>query len=779
MDKKEFKKIYLNVILKILTKFQDLTRKLLIQHTEIRRVYNFTIFSLNTLKHDGFEPFIHQVGNITTERYIRSSKVPIIETKIVQPITALSLIKTLQGSFILPANNLYKINFFTTISQRKIAGIKLQIFDEKETIIRERTVKGSEIKEDGYTSFKFKPIKESKDKVFYFKLKSIGEPSASVWYENLNEAKELTLFYDNAALNGSIGFQAFSDIGIKPEYDLWMLKNNLNNLIERQYIKKEQNFSYRPKISIIMPVYNVNELWLEKAIDSVRNQIYTNWELCIADDASAKKHIKSILAKYSEMDSRIKIKYLSKNLGISGASNEALSLATGEFIGLLDNDDELSIDALYEVVKLLDEKPKTDFIYSDEDKINLEGMRWQPFFKPGWSPDILLSINYICHFTVIRKKIIEDIGRFRLGVEGSQDHDLFLRAMEKTNNVEHIPKILYHWRMTPGSTALNISAKDYAGINGVRSVQDYLKRQDIEGVVTSDDFCATYYHIRYAVKGDPLVSIIIHLNDDIQYVKKCINSIILNEGETRYEVLLLIANINEISSISILNQIKKNPNIRILTYDLSLNASAISNFAVERASGDYLLFLSSKIEITTKNWLSYLLIHAQRKEIGCVGPKILNIDGTIKNAGIVFGKNGETCNVFSGLPENYATSFGLSTWSRNYLAISGECLMINKDKFFQVGGFDELLNINLSIIDLCLKVHKKGYRNLYTAALFVYSYGICSRRDEISRNDIQEILRSYKECLENGDPFYNSNFSLEDGKCRLNLYPQTAFSLNI
>lgn len=769
MENNRIKEIYLAVLLQALTKFQDLKGKLLTQNT-VRRVYNFAKFSVKTLKHEGFKPFVRQVKDLTLERYVRSSTVPIVETKIIQPNNALSLTlplsKTLQGSFVFPANNLYKINIFTIIPQRVASlRIKLQIIDEKGMLIRESTVKGSEIKDHGYTSFIFRPINESADKVFYFKLKSIGEPSASILCEKTEETEELTLFYDDEHLNCSIGFQAFSNLGIQPEYDLWVLKNNITAMKKEQYTKESQNFAYKPKISIIMPVYNVDKVWLEKAIDSVRNQLYTNWELCIADDASTKPHVKPTLDKYSKTDSRIKVKFLSKNLGISGASNEAFSLATGEFIGLLDNDDELSIDALYEVVKLLNEKPQTDFIYSDEDKINLDGERWQPFFKSDWSLDTLFSANYICHFAVIRKKIVEDIGKFRSGFEGSQDHDLFLRAVEKTNNIEHIPKILYHWRMIPGSTAINIGAKNYARTSGVRALQDYLKRQQIEGVVY-DDYYNTNYRVDYPIKGNPLVSIII-LYDNIYYIKKCIDSIIQNGGETRYEILLLVAEESKKSLISILDPIEKSPNIKILTYDSSLHLSAINNFAAEKSSGDYLLFLSSKIKVATNNWLNYLLMNAQRKEIGCVSPRILNFDGTIKNAGIVFGTKGEKCDVFSGLPENYPTNFGLSTWSRNYLAVSGECLMVNKDTFFQVGGFNKSLD-NYEDIDLCLNVHKNGYRNLSTAAVCVYSYGICLRKEENSHNDLQEILRLYQKCLENGDPYYNPNLSLEESLCKLN-----------
>ena len=767
IENKRIKEIYLTILLKILTGFQGLVSKLLPRNTKGREIYNFIVFSGRTLNDKGLRLFIHQVRARNLERYIISSKVPIVETEVTQPNSVLYLKEALHGSFFYPINNLNRINILTSVPQRRNFKIKLQITDEKEALVREVVVKGSKIKDNEYTSFKFKPIKESSDKVFNFTLESIGETSASLLYNDREETKEVTLFYGNETLNGSVGFQAFSDLGVQHEYDLWTLINKID-ISKIEKTKEEiQTFVYKPKISIIVPVYNVDNIWLEKAIDSVRNQLYTNWELCIANDASTKNHIKSTLSKYSEIDTRIKVKCLRKNIGISGASNEALSLATGEFIGLLDNDDELSVDALYEVVKLLNKKPKTDFIYSDEDKIDKLGHRCKPFFKPDWSPEILFSVNYISHFSVIRKKIIEEAGKFRLGFEGSQDYDLFLRVIEKTNNIEHIPKILYHWRMIPGSTASDVNAKDKTHLNGINALQDYLKRQQIEGLV-SDSSNKTNYQINYTVKGDPLVSIIILSNDDGPCIKKCIEGIFENTKETRYEILLLIPNGKEKTQYLNLDPTRKQLNVKILTYDLPLNISAVKNFAVEKTNGDYLLFISSQIEVTTKNWLNYLLMNAQRKEIGCVSPKILSLGGTIKQAGAVLGKDGEICNVFTGLPENGWTNFGLDTWSRNYLTVSGECLMISKDKFFQAGSFDNTLEDHVNDVDLCLRVYQKGYRNLCIATVCVYYFGICSRKRDIVHTNFKSILKSYKTLIENGDPYYNKNLSIKENSCKLN-----------
>lgn len=792
----------------MLSKIQSLKGNLLYQNPRVRKIYNFALSSIKTYKSEGFDLFLHQIRSRTFERYVDTSKISLFETKLNHSATLLSLIKPLEGSFTYPAENLNKINIFTIIPRGEKSSLKLQLMDENKELIREKKIKGSKIKKNEYTSFEFKPIKESKDKLFYFKLSSNSatlikdnsksEFSISVLYEERIDLKDCkgkqntnnltvnnlfysrltannlsTLVYEGKNLSGNIGLQAFSKLGIQHEYNLWMLKNKITALKIEEYKEELQNFVYKPKISIVMPVYNVDQIWLEKALDSVRNQIYTNWELCIADDASTKPHIKSTLTEYSKKDPRIKVKYLIKNLGISGASNEALSLATGEFIGLLDNDDELSIDALYEIVKKLNDKPETDFIYSDEDKIDMEGRRSKPFFKPGWSPDLLLSVNYICHFSVIRKKLVEDVGKFRLGYEGSQDYDLFLRVTEKTVNIEHIPKILYYWRMIPGSTASNINAKDKASINGIKALQDYLKRQKIEGTV-SEGLNRTNYQVDYTIKGDPLVSILVDCSDNLDNIKQCINSIIKNTEKIRYEILLLVPHGNAGKLFLNLDLIKKQikvkssePNFEIIEYNPSLNVFAVKNSVAEKANGDYLLFLDKKIEIIAKNWLSRLLMYAQRKEIGCVGPKLINYDGTARYAGIVFGSNLDICNVFSGLPENSWTNFGLNTWSRNFLAFNGECLLIYKNKFFQVDGFDKNLQDNLAYVDLCLKIHEKGYRNFLVADVFLYLSKIRLREQEVSFNELQKMLNSYKTLLETGDPYYNPNLSLETNGCNL------------
>jgi O-antigen biosynthesis protein len=782
-NRKELNDIYETVSWKIYIKCKRVVNVLFPPNTKRRQTFDIGVLGIQMLNKQGPGEFFHQIKCRLDKKH-RKYSVPAIETDFISsnitnsPKVALPLLETLKGKFTFPTNNLNELKFFTATYKRINSDLELHIINDSMKIIRKSKVKGYEVLDNDYTSFKFKPIKYSGGKIFSFELVSKGDPSAAIWYNDSGDLQELALFYGDKTLNGSIGFQACSNLEIEEEYDLWILKNNLTIPKQEQHKVKIKEFVFKPKISLIMPVYNVDKVWLEKAIDSVRNQLYENWELCIADDASTKEHIKLTLEKYLKEDDRIKIKYLSNNLGISGASNEALSLATGEFIGLLDNDDELSIDALYEVVKLLNKKPKTDLVYSDEDKITMEGKRCNPFFKPDWSPDLLLTVNYICHFTVIRTKLVEEVGRFKIGFEGSQDYDLFLRVIEKTNNIEHIQKILYHWRMIPSSTASNINVKDNAHTNGVKALQNHLIRQNIEGNV-ANSLNRTNYRIEYVIKENSLVSIIIPFKDKVDYLKRCINSITKYTKETRYEILLVSNNSKEKETFEYLDSLKKHQHIKIIKYDYPFNFAAINNFAAKKSSGSYLLFLNNDTEVITENWLHYLLMNAQRKEIGCVGAKLLYPDGTIQHAGVVLGLTGMAGHVFARLPENQWTNFGLDSWSRNYLAVTAACLMISKDKFNQVRGFDENFTICGNDIDLCLRVYRQGYRNLYIPNVRLYHFESISRGKEIPVGDFQESWKSYKHYLEIGDPFYNPNLTLENTSCNLNKYSKPNFEVNV
>ncbi|MDP3104904.1 MAG: glycosyltransferase family 2 protein [Candidatus Methanoperedens sp.] len=553
-------------------------------------------------------------------------------------------------------------------------------------------------------------------------------------------------------------------------YDVYLEKNKINDSDIHRMSAQIKSFKYTPKISIITPVYNVDKVWLEKAIDSVMNQIYENWELCLVDDASTKRHIKEILEKYQKKDNRIKVKFLRKNKGISGASNEALSIATGEFVGLLDHDDELTVDALFEVIKLLQEYPDADMIYSDEDKIDMKDNRCDPYFKPDWSPDLFLSNMYTCHFGVYKRKIVEEIGGFRKGFEGSQDYDLVLRLTERIDKIYHIPKILYHWRKIPNSTALRYDVKGYADINARKALEDALKRREIKGEVLSGLFPGSF-RIKREIINNPKVSIIIPTKDHVEILKKCIESVEKKANYKNYEIIIVDNNSQDIHTINYLETIRKKPNIKVLRYEKPFNFSAINNFAARNSNSAYLLFLNNDTEVISDELLSAMLEHAQRKEVGAVGCKLLYPDDTIQHAGIIIGiignppVGGHSHRHFSAFTPGY---FGRVQCIHNLSAVTAACVMIRKEVFEEVGGFDENLEVAFNDVDLCLKIREKGYLIVYTPYAQLYHYESLSRgyednpeKQERFSKEVNYIREKWKKVIDRGDSYYNPNLTLD------------------
>lgn len=558
----------------------------------------------------------------------------------------------------------------------------------------------------------------------------------------------------------------------KTDYEIWMEKNEKWD--KEKIEEKIKNFKYKPKISIVTPVYSVDPKWLNRCIESVRNQFYENWELCLYDDASTKEETIKCLKKWQKKgEYRIKISFGKENQHISGASNEALKLATGEFIALLDNDDELAPIALYENVKLLNEHPEADFIYSDEDKIDEKRNRVEPYFKPDWSPDLFLFQMYTCHLGTYRKSIIDEIGGFRKGFEGSQDYDLVLRFIEKTSRekIFHIPKILYHWRKIAGSMAGKETAKDYTSVSAGKALKDYLKRNKIEGEVLDGKFPGTY-HVKRKILGNPKVSIIIPFKDQADALKVCINSILEKTHYKNYEIILVDNQSKEQKTFDYLESVKNNSVIRILHFDKPFNFSAINNFAVRKADGEYILFLNNDIEVISEGWLSSLLEQAQRKEIGAVGAKLLYPNDTIQHAGVVMGL-GVAGHAFKYFPADKYGYFSHLHLIKNYCCVTAACLMMKKKLFEEIGGFDENnLAIAFNDVDLCLRLFEKGYYNIWTPYTELYHHESLSRGDDGDKNLKQKDPEKYKRVkAENdymkkkwakyikNDPFYSPNLT--------------------
>ena len=507
----------------------------------------------------------------------------------------------------------------------------------------------------------------------------------------------------------------------------------------RKHYPKPENFDkiksqvlaldYQPLISVIVPVYNPDRRFLQQAIESVIEQIYPNWELCLADDRSSKSHVKSVLEEYSQKDERIKVVYRSQNGHISEASNSALEIASGEYVALLDHDDLLAPHALFEVVELLNQHPEADFIYTDEDKVDEQNVHQDPFFKPDWCPDSFLARMYTCHMGVYRRSLVTEVGNFRVGFEGSQDYDLVLRVTEKTDKIFHIPNVLYHWRIHSESTASESEAKPYAANAAQRAIGEAIARRGEPGKVATHPVFAGVYTVRYDIKEYKLVSIIIPTKDLADTLDVCLKSIFSNTTYPNYEVIVIDNGSTEAQTFKCFEywQQQQPERFKCYTYDVPFNYSQINNYAVENAEGDYLLFLNNDTEVITPDWIEAMVEQAQRESIGAVGTLLLYPDDTVQHAGVVLGIGGvagHSHKNFSATVPGYISQL-IST--NNYSAVTAACLMCRRDVFEEVGGFETKLAIAFNDVDLCLKIVSRGYRNIYLPHVVLYHYESKSR----------------------------------------------------
>ena len=529
------------------------------------------------------------------------------------------------------------------------------------------------------------------------------------------------------------------------------------------------NFKYNPKISIIVPVYNVSKIWLEKCIDSVINQYYTNWELCLQDDASTKEETLKCLKSYENKDRRIKIGYSKKNQNISLASNEALKLATGDYIGLLDNDDEITPDALYEVVKILNKNKESDFIYSDEDKIDMNGVYCDPHFKSDYNSDLLLSQNYICHFSVIRKELIEKIGGFRASYEGSQDHDLFLRLVEKTKKIYHIPKVLYHWRKIPGSTAAEYGSKNYAWERGRKAVEDALERTNIDGKAELGEFPGSYHLVRN-LKNEPLISIIIPFKDYPELLDYSIGSVLKKSTYKNFEIIGISNNSEQKETFKKIEYYKKlDSRVHFYEYNVPFNYSKINNFAAKKSRGEHLVLMNNDIKVITSDWIEQLLQHSQRKEVGAVGAKLYYPDDTVQHAGVIIKLGGIAGHSHKFFRRESPGYFGRLKVIHDVSAVTAALLMVKKEIYNQMNGLDENLEVAFNDVDFCLRLREQGYLNVFTPYCEMYHYESKSRGNEDTKEkmerfkkEINYIKKKHRKIfLEFAcDPYYNPNLTI-------------------
>ena len=558
-------------------------------------------------------------------------------------------------------------------------------------------------------------------------------------------------------------------------YNVWRKKYIPN----ARKLKKQraEKLDYEPCISIIVPTYKTPEKFLKEMIDSVRNQSYENWELCIGDGSVTEDTVKNVVESYQKKDKRIKMLCLSENLGIAGNTNAALSIATGDYIALLDHDDILAPDALYEVVKWMNEhyKDETDVIYTDEDKVSFDLKDYfEPHFKSDYNLDLIRSNNYICHLFVAGKSIVDQVGGFRKEYDGSQDYDFILRCIEQSKHVEHVPKVLYHWRCHPGSTAANQESKMYCYEAGKRAIEDHLKRMgedDCQVVMTEH---LGFYHVIYPIREQKKVSIIIPNKDQKEILERCIESIIQKTDYKNYEIIIVENNSTTNEIFEYYKTIEQRENIRVVIWKDKFNYYAINNFGVRYANGEYLLFLNNDIEVIRENWLSEMLANVQRKEVGIVGAKLLYPDNMVQHAGVIIGMGGIAGHPLSRHPADDCGYFARGIIQQNLNAVTAACMLTKKEVYEKVNGFEEKLAVAFNDIDLCLKVRKAGYLIVYDSEALLYHHESISRGKEDTlekRNrfegEVDYMAKKWKDVLEKGDEYYNPNLSLLSGNFEL------------
>lgn len=531
--------------------------------------------------------------------------------------------------------------------------------------------------------------------------------------------------------------------------------------------QKRRRWKKKYKISVVVPAYCTPELFLRQMLDSLLNQTYDNWELCIANGSPEDKGMEEILEEYADKDSRIRFQNLENNLGIAENTNAAFAMASGDFVGLLDHDDLLAPNALYEIAAALEQDEMTDAVYTDEDKVTTElDEHFQPHFKPDFNLDLLRSNNYICHFFVVRKKLVEQAGGFRREFDGAQDYDFIFRCVEKARKVAHIPEILYHWRTHKASTADNPASKMYAFEAGKRAIEAHLDRMGVKGRVSHTKDLG-FYRVEYPVDGEPLVSVIIPNKDEKESLKKCLDSVMELTSYSNYEILIIENNSTSEEIFHYYEELKTNEKIRVIAWEGEFNYSAINNYAVSYARGEYLLFLNNDITVINPRWMEELLGHCQRKEVGAVGAKLYYPDDTIQHAGCVIGMGGIAGHMFVNMQRSRTGYLHKASIQQDMSAVTAACMMMKRRVFAQVGGFSEELKVAFNDIDLCLKVRQAGYLIVYNPYAELYHYesksrGVEDNKEKVRRfqREIEYIRCHWEEILKEGDPCYNKNLSL-------------------
>ncbi|MFX1695366.1 glycosyltransferase family 2 protein [Paraburkholderia sp. A1RO-1] len=552
-------------------------------------------------------------------------------------------------------------------------------------------------------------------------------------------------------------------------YDEWIRQFDVLDDVQRDALRAHiSTMRETPLISVLMPTYNPDRRWLCEAIDSVRNQLYPNWELCIADDASTDPDVRKFLEGFARDDRRIKVTFREHNGHISAASNSALALASGEWIALLDQDDRLAEHALCWAADAIDRDPSVQLIYSDEDKIDEQGRRHDPYFKCDWNRDLFYSQNMFCHLGLYRKTLLDSIGGFREGVEGAQDHDLVLRCIEHSGDaaIAHIPRVLYHWRVHSGSTAAGADAKSYAAVAGERALREHFTRS---GIAADAEWCGYGYRVRYALPSPaPLVSLIIPTRNAVELMRTCIGSILTRTTYSNYEIIIVDNGSDDPAALEYFASLTTDRRVRVLRDDSPFNYSSLNNRAVEAARGDVIGLINNDIEVLAPEWLSEMVSIAVQPGVGAVGAKLLYPDDTLQHAGIVLGIGGVAGHANKRGRPPHRGYFGRTALIGSWSAVTAACMVVRRNVFVEVGGLNETdLRVAFNDVDFCLKLKAAGYRNVLTPYAELYHHESATRGYEDNpekrarfRSESDYMRRRWSDWLKS-DPAYSPNLTLQ------------------
>lgn len=554
-----------------------------------------------------------------------------------------------------------------------------------------------------------------------------------------------------------------------PDYAQWVAAyDTLTDAGRREIAARIAAFPRRPLISVLMPVFDPPLQLLDEAIRSVQAQLYPHWELCIADDASRDPQVRALLLRRAAEDSRIRVVFREQNGHISRASNSALELATGDFIALLDNDDIIPEYALFFIADAIDRHPDAGIVYSDEDKLNAAGHRFYPYFKSDWNPSLFLAHNMISHLGVYRTQLVREVGGFRVGFEGSQDYDLAARCVEKLRpaQIVHVPRVLYHWRVVPGSTSEHIEGKPYALTASERALNEHLMRQGIAATVEA--LPSGVHRVRYALPESlPLVSIIVPTRNAVDLLRTCLESVRAKTHYANYEILLVDNGSDDPAALSYIASLAADPAIRVIRDDRPFNYSALNNQAARQARGELLLLLNNDIEVIAPDWLDEMVGIAMQADVGAVGARLWYPDDTLQHGGVVIGLGGVACHAHSRLPKGQRGYCFRAELTQDFSAVTGACLMVRKSRFFEVGGLNEVdLAVAFNDIDLCLKLRERGYRNVWTPFAELYHHESISRGPENTpekkarfQREVHYMQKRWAKWIAH-DPAYSPNLTI-------------------